>query len=116
MRVTSRDERRLTEIVPGVRRGIYFDAAEGAHTLSLGVVEIDPGAQIPWHRHGVEEGFHVLEGSGVVSVADEERPIRTGSFCVMTAGAYHSIRNTGTSTLRIVMAFSGTEVKMERRP
>ena len=115
MRVTARPEKQLAEVATGVRRAIYFDAPEGARELSLGIAEVDPGKEIPVHRHRTEEGFHVLEGSGVAVVGDEQRPISAGSFCVMPAGEWHSIRNTGTGVLRIVMAFAGTEVKPEWR-
>lgn len=113
MRVTSRSERPLAEVVPGVRRAIYYDSPDGARQISLGIAEVDAGKAIPVHRHAVEEGFYVLEGNGVAVVGDEERPISAGSFCVMPAGQWHSIRNTGSSLLRITMSFAGTEVKPE---
>lgn len=121
MRVANRSEKPLGELVSGVRRAIYFDAAEGATQLSFGAAEIDPGNEIPVHRHKVgdryvEEGFYVLEGEGEVRVGDEARPIRAGSFCVMSpAEGFHNIRNTGTTTLKFVMCFAGVGVQMERK-
>ena len=121
MRVTNRGDKQLGDVVPGVRRAIYFDAAEGSHQLSLGAAEIDPGKEIPIHRHRigdryVEEGFFVLEGNGEVRVGDQTSPIRAGSFCIMSpAEGFHSIRNTGDTTLRFVMCFAGTAVQMERQ-
>lgn len=115
MRVTARPERSLVEVVPGVRRGVFFDAPEGAQQLSLILAEIDPGREIPLHRHEVEEGFYVLDGSGAVVVGTEERSIAAGSFCVMPAHEYHTVRNTAAGVLRLVAAFSGTNVKMERK-
>jgi mannose-6-phosphate isomerase-like protein (cupin superfamily) len=121
MRVANRADKALGELVPGVRRAIYFDAAEGSTQLSFGAAEIDPGREIPVHRHRVgdryvEEGFFVLEGEGEVRVGDDVRPLRAGSFCVMSpAEGFHSIRNTGTTTLRFVMCFAGTGVQMERK-
>jgi mannose-6-phosphate isomerase-like protein (cupin superfamily) len=122
MRVTARSERQLAEISAGIRRGIYVDAAEGARQLSLGAAELDPGKEIPVHRHKagdryVEEGFYVLEGTGEVRVDDEARAIAAGSFCVMSpAEGFHTIRNTGSTTLRFVMCYAGTAVQMERKP
>src|SRR5438477_12910460 len=43
MRVTNRADKALGDVVPGVRRAIFFDAPEGAAQLSLGAAEIDPG-------------------------------------------------------------------------
>jgi mannose-6-phosphate isomerase-like protein (cupin superfamily) len=121
MRVTNRADKQLGDVVPGVRRAIYFDAAEGSAQLTFGAAEIDPGKEIPVHRHKVgdryvEEGFFVLEGQGEVRVGDQSSPIRAGSFCVMApAEGFHSIRNTGTKTLKFVMCFAGTGVQMERK-
>ena len=121
MRVTNRADKELGDVVPGVRRAIFFDAAEGSAQLTFGAAEIDPGKEIPVHRHKVgdryvEEGFYVLEGEGEVRVNDQPSPIRAGSFCVMSpAEGFHSIRNTGTKTLKFVMCFAGTGVQMERK-
>src|SRR3989442_1734579 len=81
MRVTNRADKPLGDLVEGVRRAIFFDAAEGSAQLSFGAVEIDPGKEIPVHRHKigdryVEEGFFVLEGEGEVRVGEQASPIR----------------------------------------
>ena len=121
MRVTNRVDKPLGDVVPGVRRAIYFDAPEGSAQLTLGAAEIDPGKEIPVHRHKVgdryvEEGFYVLEGTGEVSVGDQMDAIRAGSFCVMSpAEGFHTIRNTGEQPLKFVMCFAGTGVQMERK-
>jgi len=121
MRVTNRVDKPLGDVVPGVRRAIYFDAPEGSAQLSLGAAEIDPGKEIPVHRHKVgdryvEEGFYVLEGKGEVRVGDQMDAIRAGSFCVMSpAEGFHTIRNTGEQPLKFVMCFAGTGVQMERK-
>ncbi len=124
MRVTSLRDKALAEPFPGVRRAVFFDAGEGSEQLSLLYAEIAPGEAIPPHRHwagagdarhGVEEGFHVLAGTGTVTVGDEERPLEAGSFCVMRAGEFHTIRNTGMTPLRLVAAFASTNVESERK-
>ena len=121
MRVTNRVDKPLGDVVPGVRRAIYFDAPEGSAQLTLGAAEIDPGKEIPVHRHKVgdryvEEGFYVLEGKGEVRVGDQMDAIRAGSFCVMSpAEGFHTIRNTGEQPLKFVMCFAGTGVQMERK-
>ena len=121
VKVTNRADKALGDVVPGVRRAIYFDAPEGSAQLSLGAAEIDPGKEIPIHRHRVgdrhvEEGFFVIEGEGEVRVGDHTSAIRSGSFCVMSpAEGFHSIRNTGNRPLKFVMCFAGTGVQMERK-
>src|SRR5207302_1375060 len=68
MRVASRSDKPLSDVVPGVRRAIFVDAADGARQLSFGAAEIEPGKEIPVHRHRVderyvEEGFYALHGA-----------------------------------------------------
>jgi uncharacterized cupin superfamily protein len=125
VRVTHRDDKPLREGPAGVRRALLFDAAEGAEQLSIGYAELQPGSATTTHRHWVgsgpqrraaEEALHVLEGSGVVNVGGEERPLGPGAFCVMAAGEYHAVRNTGSVPLRMVIVFAGTNVEAEPKP
>src|SRR5437879_11399508 len=83
MRVTNRADKALGDVVPGVRRAIYFDAPEGSAQLTFGAAEIDPGKEIPVHRHKVgdryvEEGFFVLEGEGAGRGGEQASPLRAG--------------------------------------
>ena len=57
MRVTNRADKALGDVVPGVRRAIYFDAPEGSAQLSFGAAEIDPGKEIPVHRHKIGDRY-----------------------------------------------------------
>jgi hypothetical protein len=43
--------------------------------MSLAVVELDPGAHVPEHRHANEQLGIVLRGSVRFRVADEEREL-----------------------------------------
>src|SRR5439155_19673031 len=119
MRVTNRADKSLGDVVPGVRRAIYFDAPEGSSQLTFGAAEIDPGTEIPVHRHKVgdryvEEGFFVLDGEGEVRVGDQTSPIRAGSFCGMSpAEGFHSVLVTGSKTFELVMFFAGTVVQVD---
>src|SRR5207245_4076319 len=113
MRLTNRADKALGDVVPGVRRAIYFDAPEGSSQLTFGAAEIDPGREIPVHRHKVgdryvEEGFFVLEGEGEVRVGDQTRPLRAGSLCVMSpAEGMDGSQNTGNKTHKIVTGHGG---------
>ena len=79
MRVTNRADKELADVVPGVRRAIYFDAAEGSAQLTFGAAEIDPGKEIPVHRHkvGADERrvSSFSKGEGEVRVGDQASPI-----------------------------------------
>ena len=80
MRVTNRADKSLGDVVPGVRRAIYFDAAEGSAQLTFGAAEIDPGNEIPVHRHKVgdryvEEGFFDIGITGRDWVRETEADV-----------------------------------------
>jgi quercetin dioxygenase-like cupin family protein len=69
--------------------------------LTAGVAELDAGGRLSIHRHDPAEVYHVLEGTGVVTVGDLEHPVSTGASVLIPPGVPHGIRNTGRSVLRV---------------
>jgi mannose-6-phosphate isomerase-like protein (cupin superfamily) len=88
----------------GVRdlRLIHPDTGCDAMTLSLGLVEIEPGHHTPLHRHRCEEVYYVVQGSGEVETEDVRRPIAAGCAVFHRANTIHCVYNTGDETLRLV--------------
>ncbi len=78
----------------------------GAEKLGYSVVRLKPGKRAwPYHSHYVnEEFFYVLEGSGTLRHAGEERPIRAGDFICAPADPQqpHQIINTSDSALSYI--------------
>jgi quercetin dioxygenase-like cupin family protein len=62
------------------RRLVDGIAARAIHgeRLTLAVVELDPGAVLPEHRHDNEQMGMVLRGSVLFRIEDEERELRPG--------------------------------------
>ena len=74
--------------------------------LTLGVVEIAPGAQAaPPHRHPPSELYYVLEGEGVLEVEGREIPLRPGAAAHIPGGARHRALARGAAPLRILYVF-----------
>lgn len=73
-----------------------------SESLTLGVARIPPGKALDDHSHRQAEVYLVLEGSGLVRVNSETRPIETGAAVFIPGGAIHSCENTGRSNLRVV--------------
>ena len=70
--------------VPGVKiKMLWQDEASGAHTA---LFRLEPGAQLPRHRHvGVEQTF-VLEGS----LVDNDGACTAGNFVWRSANSVHT--------------------------
>ncbi len=75
--------------------------------LSGGVAVLVPGAgRLERHRHAAGEVYHVLAGTGIVVVEQEEFAVRAGSTLFIPASAWHAIENTGDCELRIFYCFA----------
>ena len=76
-------------------------------SLSGGVAELAPGAgRLERHRHAPAEVYHVLAGTGVVTVDTERFAVRPGSTVFIPPGAWHAIDNTGDGPLRLFYCFA----------
>lgn len=72
--------------------------------LLVGLNAFEPGQEHRLHAHvGMDKVYHVLEGSGVFLLPDEEAPMDAGTMLVAPDGVPHGIRNTGAERL-IVLA------------
>ena len=58
--------------------------------MTLGVVELDPGAVAPEHSHPHEQFGVVLSGSVLFRIGDETKELRPGSVYVIPANVPHT--------------------------
>ena len=93
------------EARPGVKdiKVIYQETGMPAKTLCVGIVEIDPGAHSPRHRHNCEETYYVLQGQGYVRSDDGRHEFEEGDAVLNRENTYHSVYNTGDKTLRLLV-------------
>jgi quercetin dioxygenase-like cupin family protein len=68
--------------------GIHARSVHGEH-MTLGVVELDPGAVAPEHSHPHEQFGLILEGSAVFRIGDETKELGPGSFYVIPGDTPH---------------------------
>ena len=64
-----------------------------------------PGEALREHRHRQAEIYLVLQGTGVVRVGGEARPVGAGSAVFIPGNAPHSCENTGAPDLRFAYVF-----------
>jgi len=70
---------------------------------SLAEATIGAGAATQPHRHNAtEEFYYVIEGEGLMRIGEEESPVRVGDAILIPPGAVHTLRNTGSTPLRIL--------------
>ena len=79
-----------------------FSSEETATTrLTAGVAELPTEGRLNVHRHPPAEVYHVLQGRGIVTLDGAEHPVLPGSAVYIPGNAWHGIRNTGPSPLRL---------------
>ena len=75
--------------------------------FSMGLEEIDPHSEIPWHSHSdAEEIIFVFGGEGVGYVADEVADLKPGTVIYLPPTVEHRFVNTGDTPLWITWALS----------
>lgn len=60
--------------------------------LTLAVVELDPGAIVPEHRHDNEQAGLVIAGSVAFTIAGESRDLGPGGTWRLPGGTPHSVQ------------------------
>ena len=72
--------------------------------ILVGLNAFEPGQEHRLHAHeGMDKVYHVLRGTGVFVLEDQELPMEAGVMLVAPEGVPHGVRNTGNARL-IVLA------------
>ncbi len=96
---------------PGLSRLTYADRDTGAGALTTRIVLIEPGTRMTPHWHRVEEAMMVLEGAGQAILGDEIFDIKAGEMLFGPAGIPHGFINTGSSPMKLAVAFPAVDVE-----
>ena len=68
--------------------GCRLKAPFGEH-LMLSYLEMEAGAEIPWHQHPHEQGGILLSGRMQLSIGDETRTVEPGAMYLIPANVRH---------------------------
>jgi mannose-6-phosphate isomerase-like protein (cupin superfamily) len=75
--------------------------------LFAGLNSFEPGQEHSAHAHaGQDKLYVVLEGRGVVRIAEQEKSMTAGDAAFAPAGVIHSIRNPGQERLVVLAVLS----------
>lgn len=80
----------LGMIPPQQLAGGYLARAIHGEELTLAVVEVEPGAELPEHRHENEQFGLVLEGALILRIGGEERTVAPGGLWRIPSNTPHS--------------------------
>ena len=98
-----------TDLSPGSVRWRTLISADRTPTdsLTVGVAELEPGETRAFrpHKHAQPEVYYILSGTGIVTIAGADHPIRPGSTVFIPGAAEHGARNTGAELLRLFYVF-----------
>ncbi len=66
-------------------------ATEGGFLELVSEWEIAPGGAVEEHSHPTHEFYYILAGKGIMQIADEKRPVKTGDLVYTPPDTTHSI-------------------------
>jgi mannose-6-phosphate isomerase-like protein (cupin superfamily) len=96
----------VTKDGSGIRE-LMHPAVHGNVRQSLAEAVVPPGASTLPHRHREsEELYHVLSGTGRMTLGGEEFAIAPGDTILIPPGTAHHLRNGGGEPLRLLCACS----------
>lgn len=79
----------------------------GPQNQSLAEARVPPGATTLAHHHvRSEEIYHILAGTGLMRLGEQEFAVAPGDSVLIPPGMRHCIHNSGTTTLRFLCCCS----------
>lgn len=86
-----------------------------SQNLTITIVEMEPGGIQHVHSHAPEQMYSIMEGSGRMTVDDEQRQVKAGECIFFSSLSRHGLENTGGTVLRYLSAASPSFKKEESR-
>ncbi len=74
--------------------------------LMLMMVELEPGARVPWHTHQQEQVSFILKGRAEVRTSEGVYVFNEGSAYGFSPNEPHETRNPGPDKLVVIEVFS----------
>ena len=74
--------------------------------LAVSLVEMQPGGIQHIHAHDPEQMYFILEGSGIMTIDGESKPVKAGDVVFYPSRAAHGLQNTGDTVLKYISAAS----------
>ena len=79
-----------------------INASQGATNFAMRVFELEPGRELPFHKHENEHEAYILTGRGEVETYRGKAELKEGSALFIPAQENHRFRNIGKDVLRFI--------------
>ena len=84
----------------GYTAASLIDHSTGSVHTGLSVNQLAPGGTIQPHVHSFEEGFYILSGEAIVTIASASYRLRSGDYAAVKVGTPHAWRTAGDAPVR----------------
>ena len=84
----------------GYRSATLIDRSSGSVHTGLSINELAPGGRIDPHLHSFEEGFYILRGEAVVTIAGTSYRLGRGDYGAVKVGTAHAWHAAGPDPVR----------------
>jgi len=109
MPILYRADAKTEEGYPGIPRTILVDASNGAKSLWVGHLEIEPEARVTTHIHpDTEEAMVIVEGQLEAVLGDEVAILGPGDTVLAPAGVKHGFVNRSGARAVLLATFPKT--------
>ena len=94
---------------------LVSEATCDSRHLSITIVDMAPGGRQHLHSHEQEQMYYIMQGSGVMTVDDEQQQVEAGDCIFFSSFSRHGLDNTGGTVLRYLSAASPSFTTEESR-
>lgn len=98
------------EVFPGILIKKGIDRENGSGAVTLGMMTIQEGHEIPRHLHNVEDSMFIISGEGQVEIGDDVYSLEEGDQVLIPAGTPHMLKNIGKEPLKLVFVYPSVNV------
>ncbi len=85
----------LTKAGPGVSIRVVIGKADDDVNFCMRIIELEPGAEIPFHAHDWEHQQFYHSGTGYLLKDGEQVPLGPGSVVYVAPNEKHFVKNSG---------------------
>lgn len=94
--------------VGGLVKRLIHPTTTGSENVAVSIAFVNPGEELPPHRHSNEEAYFILQGTGFMTIEDydEEIHLKKNLSVFMPANKEHYTKNTGDEPLVMLCSLS----------
>jgi mannose-6-phosphate isomerase-like protein (cupin superfamily) len=95
----------VIDVLP--RKGRFFEVLQETDRSQTAVMTVEPGEDGgPAETHAGDQVVYVIEGRGVLTIADTAHDVGPGSCVMIPAGTLHHVRNPGRGPLFFLSVYA----------